>query len=495
MAGRQKILIVDDRRENLLLLEKVLAKTDAEVVPASGGNEALKLSLHQDFALAILDVQMPGMDGYELAEFLRGDKKNGHIPIIFLTAFQSDDYQIFKGYEAGGVDYLTKPYKPQILLAKVRIFLQLDRQKRELEGKLELERSKTYLESILTAMSDAVIVVNREGTIQKVNPAALKLIGTVAGGIIGKSIVPFFHNGETDAVSFVEWDRNFSATKLIPFNNREHTLLNARNERIPISLSLSLFNDETGEVAGAVFVANDIQEQKKEEENRIHLEKMRALGTMTAGMAHELNNPMTGILGFAEYCRKHTKPADKRHEVLGDIERETRRCIGIVQNLLTFSRREKSANEATEAIGLDVVLDRVLKLLSYRMEKEKVSVVRTGSHPCFPVNIHGEGIQQVFLNLIANALDALEGQGEKQIKITIGTDDGFVVVDIADNGTGISAHDLSRIFDPFYTTKPSGKGTGLGLSTSLGIVKAHGGDIRCSSQTRVGTTFSIRLPA
>ena len=199
--SKQKILLVDDRPENLFSLEKVLAETGAELISAGGGNEALKVTLHHDFALAILDVQMPGMDGYELAEYLRGDKNNRDIPIIFLTAFNSDDQQVFKGYEAGGVDYLTKPYKPQILLAKVKIFLQLDRQKKELQEKLELERSKAYLENILAAMSDAVVVVNQEGTIQKVNLAALKLLGLEENEIMGAPIERFFPRAKP-AVSF-----------------------------------------------------------------------------------------------------------------------------------------------------------------------------------------------------------------------------------------------------------------------------------------------------
>ena len=270
--------------------------------------------------------------------------------------------------------------------------------------------------------------------------------------------------------------------------------MNGRKERIPISLSLSLFYDPTGDVKGAVFVANDIRQQKKEEENRIHLEKMRSLGTMTAGMAHELNNPMMGILGFAEYCRKHTDAEDKRYEILSDIERETRRCIDIVQNLLTFSRREKNTPENLKEIGLDMVMERVLKLLSYRIEKERVSLVRNYPESSIPVNINGESIQQVFLNLVANALDAMDALEKKEIRIDIQVDDSHAVVNIADNGGGISPEDLSCIFDPFYTTKPPGKGTGLGLSTSLSIVKAHGGDLECVSEIDVGTTFCVRLP-
>lgn len=494
-VSKQKILIVDDRPENLFSLEKILAATGAETVHAGSGNEALKVTLHHDFALAILDVQMPGMDGYELAEYLRGDKNNRDLPIIFLTAFHSDDQQIFKGYESGGVDYLTKPYNSQILLAKVKIFLQLDRQKKELVEKLELERSRTYLENILSAMSDAVMVVDRQGRIQKVNLAAQRLLEFGDDEIVGESIVDFFAGDEASERLFKQPGRQFSVENQRPFEKKEHTLLNRRKERIPISMSLSLFHNTAGDIVGAVLVAHDIRQLKKEEENRIHLEKMRALGTMTAGMAHELNNPMMGILGFAEYCRKHTDTEDRRHEILGDIERETRRCIDIVQNLLTFSRSGKNTKETLEEICLETIMERVLKLLSYRIEKEGVSIIRNYSEPGMPVNINGESIQQVFLNLVSNALDAMDGRDKKQICIDILSNDLHADVNITDSGAGVTAEDLSCIFDPFYTTKAPGKGTGLGLSTALSIVKAHSGDIECISELEGGTTFHVHLPS
>ncbi|MFH2074265.1 MAG: response regulator, partial [Pseudomonadota bacterium] len=133
MTEKQKILIVDDRKENLVALRKVLSDVDAEIVEATTGNQALAATLDHTFAVAILDVQMPGMNGYELAEHLRGDKNSTLLPIIFLTARYTDEQHRFKGYEAGGVDYITKPYSPGVLLGKLKIFLEMDRFRRELE--------------------------------------------------------------------------------------------------------------------------------------------------------------------------------------------------------------------------------------------------------------------------------------------------------------------------------------------------------------------------
>ncbi len=127
-----KILIVDDKPQNLFVLEKILCETEAQIITTHNGNEALQAALEHDFALAILDVQMPEMDGYELAELMRGMGKTKHLPIIFLSAVYSDDFHVFKGYESGAVDFMTKPFNDLILLSKVRVFLELDKQKRQL---------------------------------------------------------------------------------------------------------------------------------------------------------------------------------------------------------------------------------------------------------------------------------------------------------------------------------------------------------------------------
>ena len=134
MIPRQKILIVDDRPENLMVLEQTLTSVDADIIEAESGNQALTACMNHDFALAILDVQMPGMDGYELASLLRDDPKTAHLPIVFLTASHPEEHQIFRGYEAGAVDYIVKPYEPRVLLSKVGIFLELAIQRAELHA-------------------------------------------------------------------------------------------------------------------------------------------------------------------------------------------------------------------------------------------------------------------------------------------------------------------------------------------------------------------------
>ncbi len=180
MSKKQKILIVDDKEANLYALANVLTETNATIIQATNGNDALISTLNHDFALAILDVQMPDMDGYELAELMRITEKNKYLPIIFLSAVFSDDYHVFKGYRSGAIDFLTKPFNPDILLNKVNVFLQLDKHKKELnnhKNKLEilvnkLAYSNEQLQGILDTVTDSIIVFDENGNILEVNKSA-----------------------------------------------------------------------------------------------------------------------------------------------------------------------------------------------------------------------------------------------------------------------------------------------------------------------------------
>lgn len=223
-------------------------------------------------------------------------------------------------------------------------------------------------------------------------------------------------------------------------------------------------------------------------------EKMSAIGTLVAGTAHELNNPMMGILNFTAHCIKHTSEEDRRYTVLQDIEHEAKRCTKIVQNLLTFSHTEQDDDKAYQKESLAEILGRVLRLLSYRIEKQRILVTQHIAEDTPKIWMKPNSVQQLILNLTTNTLDALEGSEKKELNVDIGREGEYVRMTIADTGCGISEDSLKSIFVPFFTTKPVGQGTGLGLSVSQGIVKTHGGKITCQSEPCVGTKFTILLP-
>lgn len=193
----QSILVVDDKKENLVALETLLDRPDLELLKADNGNDGLRLLLKHDVALALLDVQMPIMSGFEMAELMRKNKKTQSIPIIFITA-NGDKRDIFRGYELGAVDFLSKPIQREILLSKVNVFLDLDNQRRDLALQLaEIQRLKQQNEMLLHALGDAVIAVDAKGVIGFANPALHHLFGIEASAAVGRPLVDvLFENSE-----------------------------------------------------------------------------------------------------------------------------------------------------------------------------------------------------------------------------------------------------------------------------------------------------------
>ena len=278
------------------------------------------------------------------------------------------------------------------------------------------------------------------------------------------------------------------------FNDMADKIFEANTE---LELSMDELKAEITERAHyEVALEEAMDELQKSQSHLIQAEKMSALGTLVAGVAHELNNPMMGILNFAQYCSRHTSEDDERYEVLQDIEKETMRCSAIVENLLTFPHAERMSEESLQEGDCSSLCQRALDLLAYRVEREGVSVKQEVITEITSVLMHENQIQQVFLNILPNALDALVESGKEgpEIHTTIGFEGGLIGVTIADNGQGIDPGTIQKVFDPFFTTKPAGQGTGLGLSVSRNIIAAHGGEITCESEVGLGTQFRITLP-
>lgn len=276
MSYRQKILIVDDKIQNLVALENVLRDCDADVFKAVSGNEALRAILSHDFALAILDVNMPEMNGYELAEFIAGDPKTKHLPIIFLSAEYSDDLHIVKAYESGGIDFVSKPFNPYYLLSKVNIFLKLDRQKHELLEKIEIEKSRNYLESVLMSVNDFIFVVSQEGLITVVNNAVLTKLGYASNDIQGERVGNLFLDDIGVKIdNLIEGYNKSVNVNDLQYLKIETFLKRNDNTTIPVILSVTPLVSKIGKVQGAVIVATDITERKQFEE-KLRIAKDRA---------------------------------------------------------------------------------------------------------------------------------------------------------------------------------------------------------------------------
>ncbi|MFP4649300.1 MAG: ATP-binding protein [Desulfobacterales bacterium] len=252
------------------------------------------------------------------------------------------------------------------------------------------------------------------------------------------------------------------------------------------------YNDEFSKLATAL---NHMMMQLiRRQEQLIHAHKLKAVGTLTAGVAHELNNPLNNIILTSSALKDDYKEIsdEERDDMINDLLEEADRAQKIVRKLLDFAREGKLE---AESLDMENLINRTLELASNQIKLAGVKV-KGEIQPDIP-SIYGDGQQliQVFLNIILNATAAMPEGGELIIDIKNTKDREYVAVSFTDTGTGIPEHKLNQIFDPFYTTRSAGKGTGLGLSVSLGIIQKHGGDIKVSSQVNKGTTFTVLLPA
>ena len=182
------MLIVDDIEANLVAMERTLAPLGAELVCVTSGEQALRATLSDDFAAAIIDVQMPGMDGYELAEHLRSDSHTADMPILFVSANYTEEHHIFRGYSAGAVDFMTKPLKPEVLLGKLRFFLKANQLQEELKAQVRVKESENFLQSILLSFGDAVLVTDASAQVVLANAAAAELLELAIDDITGRTV-------------------------------------------------------------------------------------------------------------------------------------------------------------------------------------------------------------------------------------------------------------------------------------------------------------------
>lgn len=251
------------------------------------------------------------------------------------------------------------------------------------------------------------------------------------------------------------------------------------------------FRDEFTNLA--IALNHMMEELQRQQEILVTSHKLRAVGTLTAGIAHELNNPINNItLTAATLEEDYAILSDEdRLEMVRDLITQAERATRIVRNLLDFARESEMESQL---LDIATLIEETLQLASneIKLKKTKVRFAAPGNLP--PIYGDRQHLSQVFLNLILNALDAMPAGGLLEITVAGAAEPGFLAIAVKDNGNGIPDHILPNIFDPFFTTKPTGKGTGLGLSVSLGIVRKHGGDIRVESTVHKGTTFTVLLP-
>ena len=396
------------------------------------------------------------------------------------------------------------------------------------EKNAELEESQRFIDSVLSSMSDILLVCGRDGAIEEVNQSLVKLTGKSEEELRGQSVVDLF----ADPASRLEASRAFASLRPEGVHDLELQLSAADGTPLPVSLNGTPRNSAVGKSLGTVITGRPVGELqrayrelrqahgdlKRTQQQLLHSEKMASLGRLVAGVAHELNNPISFVLGNVHAMHRYTQRlAEYLGAVHGGIAPEALEALRaklridrIVQDLEPLIAGTVEGAERTQ----DIVA--ALKRFSAadREEQKRFSiaaVVERSLHwvaKAAPGRLHVSSavpaswevvgspgqMQQVVMNLVQNAHDATSGEATPRLAVSSREEEGQAILEFRDNGPGIAPEDLPRIFDPFFTTKPIGKGTGLGLTISYGIVERHGGELTAKNHPEGGAVFTLRLP-
>jgi two-component system, NtrC family, sensor kinase len=350
-----------------------------------------------------------------------------------------------------------------------------------------VSRSQKEWETTFDAMQDCVSVHDTTGKVIRANVALARRLKTIPQKVIGRYCSEIYGLDGSGLNSC----------------RHTHTLksesLCVEEIALPVmggtfQISVSPWYDKNNRLAGSIHVAKDISNEKLLQQQLIQSEKLSAIGELISGIAHELNNPLTGVMGYSQLLQLRKDIDERAKENLHKINDLALRCQKIVQNLLSFARKQKPERTLSD---INDILEKTVELRSYELQVNNIEISRELDRHIPKTIADAHQLQQVFLNIMTNAEHAmLEAHGKGRLIIRTRTDDSNprIIVEIIDDGPGIPESHLTRIFDPFFTTKEVGKGTGLGLSLSYGIIKEHGGNIYAQSQLGEGSAFAIELP-
>ena len=364
----------------------------------------------------------------------------------------------------------------------------------------ELGRMREFNENILESLDDGLAVVDVRERIVRWNRALEEFYGVARDAAVGRALADVFDTEFVEALRAARHEHPSGATlcrvPLIARHARaegERQAAAAIDSRILVNATEVPLQNASGDdqIVGTLLLIENITERVRLEEQLQISEKMASIGLLAAGVAHEVNTPLTGISSFTQMLLEGADPSDPKTALLEKIERQTFRAAKIVNGLLNLSRPGSPSNERVE-VDLNIVVSDVFALLEHQFEVASIKVRRDFAGGPLPVIGIEHQLQQVFLNLFLNARDAMPSGG--WLSVATRVDGEWVVAEIADTGSGIPSAQLARIYDPFFTTKSIGRGTGLGLSITYGIVREHDGTIHCDSTIGQGTRFTLVLP-
>jgi PAS domain S-box-containing protein len=351
-----------------------------------------------------------------------------------------------------------------------------------------LIQSETKYRRIFEGSKDMILLTDRHGAIIDINPVGYEILAwdESAKPLLGLSFGSFF-NSDSDWRHIMNMVEHEDAV-----SNAEIDLKRFDDSVFRTLITGSKSGGITGGEDNLQFIVKDIEERVRMEEQMTRADKLASIGELSAGIAHEINNPLGIILGYAQLLLRSQSEGTETYDDLKTIEKHVKSCKVIVEDLLNFARSSKPEKDA---VDIHALIDDVVDFIQQHAGSMQLTINKDYDLSLPRLVLDEKKIKQVFINLIMNAKHAVNDKGVIQIMTRFDRKSGQVQLEVSDNGSGIDSRNVKKIFDPFFTTKPTGEGTGLGLSVSYGIVKNHGGDIRVHSTVGKGTTFTIALPA
>lgn len=520
-GDRPRVLVVDDDERNLLAISTVLEDV-GEVVIAHSGEEALRHLLKGQFAVILLDVYMPGLDGYETARIVRSRDQSKRIPIVFLSAVNKENEHLLRGYAMGAVDYVFKPVDPIVLRSKVAVFVDLFAKTKEIERKARQEQAlldatiRANAER-LKAEQDLRRAEQRQAAIIQSLPIVLYLEPLdcdprcprfVSGDLKGMTGYHF-----TDVVE----DPGLWADRLHEDDRaRVMTALAQRKRMGRFSVEYRwrcadgtykhfhdqavLLTDAAGQPVEFAGTLTDVTERRLLESQLLQAQKMDAVGKLTGGIAHDFNNLLAAVLGGIGLIERRAQLPAEHQKILTMTKRAAEQGSDLVRRLLVFARRQQLEPTPIDIASLHEGVD---DLLTHTLGGLVELVWQIDEDPWTPYADQSQ-LELAMMNLIINARDAMPGGGTITVAVenrTLGADNSnplptgdYVVMSVVDAGCGIPSDLVEKVLEPFFTTKEIGKGTGLGLSMVYGFAKQSGGTLRLNSKVGEGTRAELWLP-
>jgi PAS domain S-box-containing protein len=497
------ILLVDDHRPNLVALEAILRPLGQRLISASSGRDALRWLVQEEFAVVLLDVRMPGLDGFRTAELIRNQPPNAPVPIIFLTAADSDPADILRGYQRGAVDFLMKPFEPEILCSKVAVFVDLYKKEqmvrrqaallRQQEREAFEHRSEARFHQLLDAVPICVVVTNSERRPFYWNQSAMRYTGVATEHL--NRAGPLFESVHPDDLGHLAAEWTTAEHGRRPFELKFRIRRSDGSYRWHLGRGVPQL-DENQAITGWILTATDIEEQHQalanaEAANRIKDEFM-------AVVSHELRNPLNAIIGWVHLLRTGGLDESKTLRAVETIERNVDLQVSLIDEILDLSRIVRNkVRLVCRPINLVSSVQSSLTALRPAAESKGLRLEWQPADPSVFVSGDPERLQQVISNLVSNAIKFTPRDGRVNIALTHDQHDARLTV--SDTGIGISPEFLPNVFDAFRqaestTTRQHG-GLGLGLAISRRLIELHGGQVRAESGgPNQGASFTVTLP-